>query len=43
LEVPWGTIVSASCGTLAADAGGVDLTFDEHVFKEPASGRSEPP
>jgi hypothetical protein len=33
-----GALVSAPCGTLGADAGGVELAFDERLFKESASG-----
>jgi hypothetical protein len=36
-----GTLKSAPCGALGADAGGVDLTFDEHHLKESASEWSE--
>jgi hypothetical protein len=36
------TLVSAPCSALGADAGGVNLTFDERLFKESASERSEP-
>jgi hypothetical protein len=36
-----GALVSAPCGTLGADAGGVELAFDERLFKESASGGSE--
>jgi hypothetical protein len=39
----WGMLVSPPCGTLGADASGVDLTLDDEcLLKESKSGRSEP-
>jgi hypothetical protein len=37
-----GVLVSAPCGTLGVDAGVIDLALDERLFRESASGRSEP-
>jgi hypothetical protein len=36
------TLMSAPCGALGADAGGVNLAFDECLFKKSASEQSEP-
>jgi hypothetical protein len=37
-----GALVSSPCGTLGVDVDVIDLSLGEHLFRESASGRSEP-